>query len=316
MKRESETTTGKKAVRPKRRMSRFHVAVALFIAILAVSAALAVVIIATLHPEPTAGQTKNTVLGVKAVEVVGETRYSRESIAGISGIRVGQSIFSVNKRQAAENIKSTFPYIQSVEVSNSSLDVIQIEVKESAAMGAIYNNGQWVVVGEDGRGLEILPMESTRPPRYLYFKGVTPLSDQLGQRMLDQRTLDIIGELTAAFEEAGLDGVGVIDLTSKADIRLNWKNQITMLLGNDSNLTYEIWVAVSALPNILEQHGQTATGVMDIRLYSDASVSSPMVIFKPTVDGEPEEEEPTAPETGETTAASSGTAATTGQAAE
>ena len=312
MKRESETTTGKKAVRPKRRMSRFHVAVALFIAILAVSAALAVVIIATTRPDTPADQTQNTVLGVKAVEVVGETRYSREAIAGVSGIRVGQSIFSVNKRQAAENIKNTFPYIQSVEVSNSSLDVIQIEVKESAAMGAIYNNGQWVVVGEDGRGLEALPVESSRPPRYLYFKGITPLSDQLGRQMLDERTLDIIGELTSAFEAAGLDGVGVIDLTSKADIRLNWKNQITMLLGNDSNLTYEIWVAVSALPNILEQHGQTATGVMDIRLYSDASVSNPMVIFKPTADGEPEEE-PTSSETGGT---SSGTTAAAGQAAQ
>lgn len=312
MKRESETTTGKKAVRPKRRMSRFHVAVALFIAILAVSAALAVVIIATTRPDTPADQTQNTVLGVKAVEVVGETRYSREAIAGVSGIRVGQSIFSVNKRQAAENIKNTFPYIQSVEVSNSSLDVIQIEVKESAAMGAIYNNGQWVVVGEDGRGLEALPVESSRPPRYLYFKGITPLSDQLGRQMLDERTLDIIGELTSAFEAAGLDGVGVIDLTSKADIRLNWKNQITMLLGNDSNLTYEIWVAVSALPNILEQHGQTATGVMDIRLYSDASVSNPMVIFKPTADGEPEEE-PAPSETGGT---SSGTTAAAGQAAQ
>lgn len=58
-------------------------------------------------------------------------------------------------------------------------------------------------------------------------------------------------------------------------------------------------MAVSALPNILHQHGQTAAGVMDIRLYSDASVSNPMVIFKPTASGEPEED----PITGETTAA-------------
>lgn len=310
MKRESQTSTGKQAVREKRRMSRFHVVVALFIAIVAVAVALVVVILATTRTEPAAEQAQNTVLGVRSVEVVGETHYSREAIAGISGIRVGQSIFSVNKRQAAENIKNAFPYIQTVEVSNSSFDVIQIEVTESAAMGAIYNNGQWVVVGEDGRGLEALPIESTRPPRYLYFKGVTPLTDELGKVMLDDRTLDIIRELTAAFEEAGLDGVGVIDLTSKADIRLNWKNQITMLLGNDSNLTYEIWVAVSALPNILEQHGQTATGVMDIRLYSDASVSNPMVIFKPNADGMPEDD-PSSTETGDTTGTGASTGSTT-----
>ncbi len=300
MKQDSQTSAGKQTPRKKRRIGRFHIAMALFIAIVAVSIALAVVIIATNRSKPDAEQTQNTVLGVKAVEVVGETRYSREAIAGISGIRIGQSILSVNKRQAAENIQNAFPYIQTVEVSNSSFDVIQIEVTEAEPIGAIYNNGYWVVIGEDGRGLETLPIESTRPPRYLYFKGVSPLTDQLGKAMLDDRTLNIVTELMAAFKDAGLDGIGVIDLTSKADIRLTWKNQITILLGNDSNLTYEVWVAVSTLPKILEQHGQTACGVMDMRLYSDASVSNPMVIFKPDSLQEPETD-PTTTDTGEST---------------
>lgn len=94
MKRDSQTK--------KKRISRFHLAVALFIAIVAVSVALTVMIVATSRPEPVEETAQNAFLGVRAVEVVGETRYSREAIAGISGIRVGQSILSVNKRQAAE----------------------------------------------------------------------------------------------------------------------------------------------------------------------------------------------------------------------
>lgn len=52
--------------------------------------------------------------------------------------------------------------------------------------------------------------------------------------MLDERSLAIVNELRAAFVSAGLDGVGMIDLTDKTDILLDWKNQITIALGNDA----------------------------------------------------------------------------------
>lgn len=130
-----------------------------------------------------------------------------------------------------------------MEVSSSSFDTIRIRVKETEPIGAIYAGGRWVVVGEDGRGLEALPVESERPSRYLYIRGADPLAEELGTVMLDERSLAIVNELRAAFVSAGLDGVGMIDLTDKTDILLDWKNQITIALGNDANLTYEIQVA-------------------------------------------------------------------------
>ena len=270
--------------RPKKKRSRFHVVMALFLAIVAVSIALAVVVAANLNfnrkgagaqPDP------NAVFGVKSVAVEGETRYSSEAIAGVSGIYIGQSVFSVNKRQAAENIKAAFPYIDTVEVSSASFDTIRIRVKETEPIGAIYAGGQWVVVGEDGRGLEALPVESERPSRYLYIRGAEPLTEELGKVMLDERSLAIVNELRAAFESAGLDGVGVIDLTDKTDILLNWKNQITIALGNDSNLTYEIRVAATSLPVILKERGATIRGELDIRMYADPGSTNPMIVFRP-----------------------------------
>lgn len=169
-------------------------------------------------------------------------------------------MFSVNKRRAAEQIKAAFPYIETVEVSSSSFDTIRIRVKETEPIGAIYAGGRWVVVGEDGRGLEALPVESERPSRYLYIRGADPLAEELGTVMLDERSLAIVNELRAAFVSAGLDGVGMIDLTDKTDILLDWKNQITIALGNDANLTYEIQVAVASLPIILRERGATVPG--------------------------------------------------------
>jgi len=93
-------------------------------------------------------------------------------------------------------------------------------------------------------------------------------------------------ELRAAFVSAGLDGVGMIDLTDKTDILLDWKNQITIALGNDANLTYEIQVAVASLPIILRERGATVRGELDIRMYSDPSITNPIISFKPETAGE------------------------------
>ncbi len=262
---------------------------ALFLAIVAVSIALVVVIVANLNfDRKGAGAQPDTaaVFGVKSISVEGDTRYSREAITGISGIYVGQSVFSVNKRRAAEQIKAAFPYIETVEVSSSSFDTIRIRVKETEPIGAIYAGGRWVVVGEDGRGLEALPVESERPSRYLYIRGADPLAEELGTVMLDERSLAIVNELRAAFVSAGLDGVGMIDLTDKTDILLDWKNQITIALGNDANLTYEIQVAVASLPIILRERGATVRGELDIRMYSDPSITNPIISFKPETAGE------------------------------
>lgn len=272
------------AGRPKKRRNRFHVVMALFVALVAVSVALGVMIAANCNlnrAAPSLETSKAAAFGVKSVTVEGNTRYSNDAIVGISGIYVGQSVFSVNKKQAAENIKAAFPYIETVEVSNSSFDTIRIKVEETEPIGAIYAGGRWVVVGEDGRGLEALPVEGERPYRYLYIRGAEPLTDELGKVMLDERRLAIVNELRAAFANTPLEGVGVIDLTDVTDILLDWKNQITIALGNDANLTYEIKVAASSLPILLEQYGMTTRGELDIRMYSDPNNTSPMIVYKP-----------------------------------
>ena len=45
---------------------------------------------------------------------------------------------------------------------------------------------------------------------------------------------------------------------------------------------YEVAVAVGALPTVLNRHGETATGVLNLSQYSDETIDSPMVIFTPT----------------------------------
>ena len=59
-------------------------------------------------------------LAVKEIVVEGATRYTDEQIIETSKLFVGQSLLSVNKVTAHDNLTAAFPDLATVEVSNAS----------------------------------------------------------------------------------------------------------------------------------------------------------------------------------------------------
>ncbi len=309
MKKKSTTNRTNSRRRAKIRLRLFVVLSILNIALL----------VGTLLMLPTAFQSTDKETGkskewlaVESISVEGNTRYDDEAIIGVSGIEIGQSVFSVNKRTAAKNIRKAFAYAEAVTVDISLKRHVTLKITEAEELGAVYVGGKWVVVSRQGRGLMHLPVESERPFRRLYLKGANVLSDKLGETVLEKHDLAIALELCDAMAANGLVGVGEIDLSDRGDIRLNWKNQITIALGNDSNLTYEVAAAVSAIPKVLSRHGDTATGLLNLSQYSDETVTSPVIVFTPSsllnADKEPEK---TPDESGEGVQTTATTATTT-----
>ncbi|MBQ7038370.1 MAG: FtsQ-type POTRA domain-containing protein [Clostridia bacterium] len=264
----------------KRKQNRFR----LFVVLSVVNILLLVLTILLLPAalqKPTT-EDKPSALGIRSITVLGNTQYDNEAIIGVTGIKVGQSVFSVNKGQAAKRLKKEFVYVRDVDIDISFKREVTIRITEAEEMGAVYAGGGWVVVDENGVGLQKIPIESERPLRRMYLKGAGTLTDQVGKQVLNERSLSIIGEICTAFELYELGYVSEIDMTNLNDIRVNWKNQIDIALGNDSNLTYEIAVAATSIPKILARHGETATGLLNVSQYSDATVETPTIIFTPS----------------------------------
>ncbi len=269
---------------PKKRISQKQKRFRLFAALSVVNVLLLVFTILLLPAAFNTPDKKNkpAALGVRSITVEGNTQYDNDAIIAISGIRVGQSVFSVNKGQAVKKIKQTFSYVEEVKVDVSFSRNVVIRITEAEEMGAVYADGSWVVVDAEGKGLLRLPMESERPLRRLYLKGAQVVSGELGKQVLSDRSLAIVSEIFEAFELYGLGDVNEIDMTSLSDIRVNWKNQITIALGNDSNLTYEIAVAAATIPKVLDRHGASASGVLNVSQYSDKTIETPSIIFTPS----------------------------------
>ena len=78
----------------------------------------------------------------------------------------------------------------------------------------------------------------------------------------------------------GLEDVGEMDLTPGA-VRLMWRGQITLLLGSLSKAEYQIRLAASSLPPLLEKYGAHVRAVYDLRAFADPENLSPQAYFTP-----------------------------------
>ncbi len=217
---------------------------------------------------------------VRSITIEGNKHYSEEQIRRASGLYVGQSVWEVNKAQAAANIKAACPYVESASISSSLLNTITVSVKETTIIGAMYYNGSWWLVGKNGQAVDKMPIESDAPQRYLYFKGATATGKGLGKQAMDDRCTEIVKTFLAAAEENEFTGVCEFDLSNKSDLRLNWNNQISILLGSDNNIAYEISVVKETLPSILKNHGKQTRGTLDVSSYSIENATN-RVIFTP-----------------------------------
>ena len=87
----------------KRKQNRFR----LFV-VLSVMNVLLLVLTVLLLPAALrnpAAEDKPSTLGVRSITVTGNTQYDNEAIIGVSELKVGQSVFSVNKGQVERDIR-------------------------------------------------------------------------------------------------------------------------------------------------------------------------------------------------------------------
>ncbi|MBQ8684319.1 MAG: FtsQ-type POTRA domain-containing protein [Clostridia bacterium] len=225
------------------------------------------------------GETTNF-MAVKAIEVEGETRYTAEQLIEQSGLYVGQSLLAVNKVQAHDSLLAAFPYLCHVEVGNASFDTLRIYVEETPVMGAVEMADTWMVVGANNHALERME-EAAVPGNMLRIVGATTLTDQLGQLLLDERSLRVCKVLTEAAETYGLDRLVAIDVTEKTNIVLEIGAGMEVVLGNETNLEVQVETLVDTLPTLLENNGVDAKGRLDMTAYADDDPSNDRSIYTP-----------------------------------
>ncbi len=224
--------------------------------------------------------TKTEFLAVTEITVVEDTRYTPEEIIEASGLFVGESLLVVNKVEAHNAILAQFPYLDHVEIRNSSFSTIEITVEETVVLGAVEMTDGWMVLGENNHALEWLAEEAL-PADLLRIYGAQTVGQTVGEALLAERDMQMCRTLFSAAQTYGLTDMSRINVAEKTNVRIRWKEQIDVVLGNESNFTEQIEALTGILPTLLANNGDAATGRLDMTSYADDDDTNDRAIFSP-----------------------------------
>lgn len=224
--------------------------------------------------------------GVKAIEVEfvdgeGTVRYSPDEIIKASGIFVNQSLLAVNKVQASNQVLRQFPYLDYVEVKNSSFSTVCIRVSEAKVLAALQTEQDWLILGENNHILERVATENL-PADLPRIVGASVLTEELGGDALDERSLRICSTILGAVETNELEGVTAVDITEKTNLRFWWKDRLAVVLGNESNLAQQVTAFTRMLPTLVEKNGESVSGQLDMTSYADDKAENDRAVFTPS----------------------------------
>lgn len=217
---------------------------------------------------------------VEFVDGEGTVRYAKEDIIRASGLFVNQSLLAVNKVQASNSVLQQFPYLDYVEVKNTSFSTVCIRVAEAEVLAALQMPQDWLIVGKNNHVLEQVTTENL-PDDLLRIIGAAPVKTALGGDALDERSLRICTTVINAIETNKLQGVTALDVSEKTDLRLWWKDQVVVLLGNESNLAMQVKAFTRLLPTLVEKNGETVAGQLDMTSYADDKSENDRAVYTP-----------------------------------
>ena len=192
-------------------------------------------------------------------------RYSDEQILQASGIHEGESLLRISKKTIRSKICRTLPYVGDVAVKISLPDTVTVSVTYTQAKLSVAEPGGYTLL--DSRG-KVLQTGVAEPPDYAaVLTGVTLASAVPGETVAfeGENMFKYVTELTAAFEENGIDGVTAIDLSDLSNVVAELNYNTDLKLGPIAKAAEKLPFGKEVIRRTMQQsRGTSAKLVIDI----------------------------------------------------
>ncbi len=206
------------------------------------------------------------------VVVTGNSTRSSSEIAGLSGLRLGMNILSVDQ-ETVEKAFSTNTYVDLVDVRVEMPNKVHIEVREREVCAAVNCAGVILLIDQEGYILNkssILPQSRN----LLLVSGMDVTVSSQG-RVLEaenSRQIEDMKRLLEALHRAGAERlVSELNVSDPDRLYLVSQSGIQVMLGNSENLDEKVaWM--QAVLRVLSEEG-AMKGVVDVSTGNNAIYS-------------------------------------------
>lgn len=220
---------------------------------------------------------------VDTVEVSGTNMYNVDTILEASGIEEGDSLLTFGKAKACARIIEKLPYVENVRIGIKLPGTVRIYIEEVDVIYSVEDSADnWWFMTAEGRLVE--PTNGSAASEHTVIKGIQLVDPQKGQMAVAaepepdetyvsgdeepiivtvtngerlQTVLDILRELE---NNEILGEVSAVDVTDLGDIRLEYDENTTILLGDPGKMDTKIQWLKAIVSNDTVDH----TGIVDL----------------------------------------------------
>ncbi len=206
---------------------------------------------------------QNGVFVVRSVTVEGATLYAPEQVVRIAGIRSGQSVFTIDQKEIAENLsKDRYLLLDSLYINYPSELILRVRERKPGA--ALPWLGVLNMLDAECRVLEKSAQLDTRM-QIPVITGADVLSDAIGQTLATREPAQLEA-IRAVLDELNMQGVTAriseLNVTNLDNLYLITQEGMKILLGSDGELEQKIGLMRSVL-DALSLEGKV-TGSLDV----------------------------------------------------
>ncbi len=247
---------------------------------------------------------------VEVIEVTGNSRYTVQEVAQASGIKLGGSLYAINKNAVARQVRQTLPYVEALSIWRGLPNKVAIQVTECQAAARVAapsreasqaQNDQpepdssaasppdgseekgesleaahepWLISAA-GKLLEPAPEDSA----VMLVTGITPLAPRAGTMMAlpqeeDAKRTALLSLLSALEELEALGNVSTLHL-GDTRVEMRWLDRFDVRLPLNGDFSYLLRVLEKGVEETGRRHGEAAGGVMDLTQKDYELVYSP-----------------------------------------
>lgn len=207
---------------------------------------------------------------IENIQVVGGTRYAKDDLIDAAGIRLGENLFRLDKKEISEKLIAGHPYIAQVRLQRMLPNSLLLHVTETQPKAAIEVGQAYMLVDAHARVLENeLP---TCPEGYFRVVGFSSQGLSAGEYLAqeDREKLHTLLEIQDSITANGLAKIKLVDLSDTSDIWLLYDGRVAIELGGRMDIDYKIRAAkavidLSVIDNTVGTLDVTARPAMRLR---------------------------------------------------
>ena len=199
---------------------------------------------------------------IENITVNRKKKYTQKDITDLIDIQKGENLFRIDTKAAKQSVENALPYVHNVTVKRKLPATLLIEVKESKPAYKIdIDHGHCILLDERSKVLEYC--EFSEDYVMLEVVGLNYSGYQVGKTLeeADENKVNTVFDILQILLDNNIENIKFIDIRNESDMRMNYKGNIRILLGDSQKLEEKILF----LKGILEKIHDSETGVIDIK---------------------------------------------------